>query len=124
MPQRDLRQYLYDITHASDLVRQFTDGRTLDDYVADPMLRSAVERQFEIIGEALNQACRLDPTLAERISYSQQIIAFRHRLIHGYSGVADNVVWGIVEGYLPTLKREVAGLLGGAESSSSEVGGC
>ncbi|MCL4541196.1 MAG: DUF86 domain-containing protein [Chloroflexi bacterium] len=81
MPPRDLRKYLYDISQAGNLIQQFTDGQTLEGYTASPMLRSAVERQFEIIGEALNQACRLDPTLAHRISYSQQIIAFRLRII-------------------------------------------
>jgi uncharacterized protein with HEPN domain len=111
MKRRDVRQYLYDIDQACRLLRQFTDGRTLSDYTADPMLRSAVERQFEISGEALNQVCRVDPTLASRISHSRQIIAFRNRLIHGYASVADDVVWGVVEGYLPTLEREVADLL-------------
>ena len=69
-------------------------------------------RQFEIIGEALSQACRVDPRLPDRVSHCRQIIAFRNRLIHGYATVADEVVWDIVEGYLPTLVREVTGLLG------------
>lgn len=111
MPPRDLRQYLYDIDQACKLVRRFTDSRTLSDYTADSMLRAAVEREFEIIGEALNQASRIDPTIVARISYSRQIIAFRNRLIHGYAGMAEDVVWGVVEGYLPSLEREVADLL-------------
>lgn len=92
-------------------LEQFTGGKDLAAYLADPMLRSAVERQFEIIGEALNQGLRLDPTLSERISYSGRIIAFRNRLIHGYAFVADEVVWGIIETHLPTLHREVTALI-------------
>ena len=61
------------------------------------MLRSAVERQFEIIGEALAQLLRLDPSLRSRKSDAGRIIAFRNRLIHGYASVADDVVWGFLK---------------------------
>ncbi|MCL4545126.1 MAG: DUF86 domain-containing protein [Chloroflexi bacterium] len=115
MTQRDLRLYVYDIARAASLIRQFTDGKSLADYRADVLLRSAVERQFEIIGEALNQACGIDEGLATRISHSRQIIAFRNRLIHGYASVADEVVWDIVNEYLPTLQQDVTSLLRGSE---------
>jgi uncharacterized protein with HEPN domain len=75
------------------------------------MLRSAVERQFEIIGEALAQLLRLDPNLSSRISDAGRIIAFRNRLIRRYSSVADDVVWGILEANLPSLREEVAALM-------------
>ncbi|BCR04325.1 antitoxin [Desulfuromonas versatilis] len=107
----EILKYLYDIDHACELLAQFTSGKGLEDYQADPMLRSAVERQFEIVGEALNQALRREPTLADQISHSGRIVAFRNRLIHGYATVADEMVWGIVESYLPVLKQEVAVLL-------------
>jgi uncharacterized protein with HEPN domain len=72
---------------------------------------NAVERQFEIIGEALAQLLRLDPSLCSRITDSGRIVAFRNRLIHGYSSVADDVVWGILEANLPSLREEVATLM-------------
>ena len=75
------------------------------------MLRSAVERQFEIIRGALAQLLRLDPSLRSRISDAGRIVAFRNRLIHGYSSVADDVVWGILEANLPSLREEVAALM-------------
>ena len=65
--QRDARKYLHDIAHAADLVLSFTAGKALADYQADAMLRSAVERQLGIIGEALVQLAHLDEPLAARI---------------------------------------------------------
>jgi len=110
MLSREARKYLYDISGAADHIAQFTAGRTYEEYRADPMLRSAVERQFEIIGEALNQLLRREPDLGEKISDASLIIAFRNRLIHGYATVSDEVVWGVVEGYLPVLSGEVRDL--------------
>ena len=109
--RREAKKYLYDIRQAADLVAGFTAGKTLGDYERDAMLRSAVERQFEIIGEALAQLARLDEALASRISEYRRIIAFRNILIHGYAGVDYRIVWDIVESKLPTLRRKVAGLL-------------
>ena len=111
MKQLDIRKYIFDINEACELLLQFTAGKTFSDYSTDPMLRSAVERQFEIIGEALVQAFRLDPSLSSRISNAGRIIAFRNRLIHGYSSIADEIVWGILQANLPTLKKELASLM-------------
>jgi len=111
MKQLDIRKYLFDITEACELLVQFTAGKSFPDYAVDPMLRSAVERQFEVIGEALGQALRLDPSLSSRINNTGRIIAFRNRLIHGYASIANEVVWGILESNLPALQKEVAALL-------------
>ena len=75
------------------------------------MLRSAVERQFEIIGEALNQLSRIDPSTANGIPDLSRIIAFRNILIHGYATVDDRLVWGALESNLPTLKCIISDLL-------------
>ena len=107
----EVRKYLFDIQQACDLLAQFTAAKTFDDYKADAMLRSAIERQFEIVGEALRQALRRAPELATHITDHQRIIAFRNRLIHGYAGVADEVVWGVLETGLPKLRAEVDALL-------------
>jgi uncharacterized protein with HEPN domain len=109
--QREARKYLFDIQQAADLVIQFTAGRSFDDYLADPMLRAAVEREFEIVGEALAQLARLDAALASRISEYRGVIAFRNVLIHGYASVNDRLVWGVVETKLAILRREVHDLL-------------
>ena len=60
-----------------------TAGRNFAEFDTDPMLRSAVERQFEIIGEALGTLARVDATIAARIPVLRDIVAFRNILIHG-----------------------------------------
>ena len=107
----EAHKYLYDIQRAADLVREFTGGKTFADYEADAMLRSAVERQFEIIGEAMTQLARTDEPVADRISQYQRIIAFRNVLIHGYADVDDRLVWGVIRANLPDLVRDVDALL-------------
>ena len=75
------------------------------------MMRGAVERQFEIIGEALARLIRLDELLAARITEYRRIVAFRNILIHGYADVDDRVVWDVIETKLPVLRRELESLL-------------
>jgi len=114
----EVRKYLFDIQEAGELLAQFTEGKSLDDYVADPLLRSAVERQFEVIGEALRQMLNLNPDLSSFISCHQRIIAFRNRLIHGYADIAHDVVWGVLEANLPKLRQEIKELLTSRENES------
>lgn len=75
------------------------------------MAQAAVERKFEIIGEALNQVGRLDAGLAARIPDLPQIVAFRNQLIHGYATVKAETVWNITQDSLPTLIAAVQRLL-------------
>jgi uncharacterized protein with HEPN domain len=110
--QREARKYLYDMQQAAALIAEFTDGRDFHSYVADRMLRAAVEREFTIIGEALGRLAKLDPVLVARVSECHRIIAFRNVLVHGYASVNDRLVWGVVETSLPVLRQEVEQLLG------------
>lgn len=80
-------------------------------YLADRMLRSAVERQFEIIGEALRQLQKVAPDLAREIPELNQAIALRNILIHGYTTIDDRTVWRTVHESLPALRARLAGLL-------------
>lgn len=106
----EARKYLFDIERAAGLVAQFTTGKEFVDYEQDDMLRSAVERQFEVIGEALAQLYKLDSAIASRISGYRRIIAFRNILIHGYAEVDSRLVWDVIETSLVTLRREIAEL--------------
>lgn len=109
--QLEVRKYLYDIQHAADLLVEFTADKKFADYERDAMLRAAVERKFEVIGEALAQLAKLDQRLASRLGDYRRIIAFRNILIHGYAEVDDRLVWDIVESRLPTLRLEIKTLL-------------
>jgi len=109
---RDLRVYLYDIAEACALVGDFTRGKSADDYARDPLIRAGVERELEIVGEALSQALRFHAAaLSDQIPEAPRIIAFRNRLAHGYASVVDDVVWAIVEADVPVLGRRVDDLL-------------
>ncbi len=92
----EIKKYLYDIQYAIGLLREFTGDKMFADYERDTMMRSAVERQFEIIGEAMAQLAKLDSALASRISKYQRIIAFRNVLIHGYADVDNRLVWDVI----------------------------
>ena len=109
--QRDLRAYLWDVNQAAHDIQVFTHGKQLSDYQNDTMLRAAVERRFEVIGEALAQALRAYPEVAKRITDHQKIIAFRNQLIHGYATVRDALVWDIVQTDLPVLRQQATDLL-------------
>ena len=75
------------------------------------MIRSAVERQFAIIGEAINQMSRVDPEITASITKCQHIVAFRNILVHRYAQVDDRAVWGILTTQLPVLFADVQELL-------------
>lgn len=105
--------YLHDIRQAAERIAGFIQGKSFGDYTGDILLRSAVERQLEIAGEALSQLAKSDSAIAGRISEHWRVIALRNILIHGYAKVDDRVIWSIVERKLPTLRREVTELLRG-----------
>ena len=97
----------------------FLADRSFDDYSADPLLRSGVERQLTIVGEALNRLMKTEATIASTITDARQIIAFRNILVHGYDVVRHEVVWGILENDLSILIREVDTLLERGDSEQN-----
>jgi uncharacterized protein with HEPN domain len=112
-------KHLYDMQQACRLLTDFIAGKTFDDYSNDALLRSAVERQLTIVGEALNRLMKIEPTAASAITDARQIIAFRNILVHGYDVVRGEVVWGILETDLPTLTRDVDTLLEQGQSEQT-----
>ena len=111
MPRRELKLYLWDIRGAGEDILRFTNNKELADYEQDAMLCAAVERKFEIIGEALSQAEKLYPQLRGLVADSAQIISFRNRVIHGYSSLDNRLVWSIIQVYLQPLLNQVEALL-------------
>jgi uncharacterized protein with HEPN domain len=104
-------KFLQDVRQACGMLDDFTRGKSFADYTTDALLRSAVERQFITIGEALSQAEKSDPGLQQSLTAFRQIVGFRNILVHGYAVVQPATVWGIVENDLPTLTQEVNALL-------------
>ena len=84
---RDPRAYLWDAREAAKSILIFTQDLDAAGYSASDLIRAAVERKFEVIGESLNQLAKQDSALAERIPDLAQIVAFRNQLIHGYATV-------------------------------------
>lgn len=111
--RRDPRTYLWDALRATELLAEFSSGKSFTDYLADAMLRSAVERQFEILGEALNNLSKVDPPLAALIPDLPRIVAFRNILIHGYASVDDALVWQVLTEKRPQLEEHLRQLLAG-----------
>lgn len=109
--RRDPRALLWDIARAAEAIEQFTSGVDLAEYTASPLVHSAVERKFEIIGEALGQLRKAAPDLAARVPEAAQIVAFRNLLIHGYAVVEHARVWRTVHESLPALRQAVEGML-------------
>jgi uncharacterized protein with HEPN domain len=102
---------LEDIRDAAAYIGELAQGRTLEDYDRDRMLRQAVERNFEIIGEAVSRLSRLDPDTAARIGSHRQIVDFRNVLIHGYDLIDHRIVWSTIAEKIPVLLAEVELLL-------------
>ena len=110
MPPK-IPKYLDDIRDAAQFVVDLVHGRTLDDYRRDRVLRQTIERNFEIIGEAMNRIAKLDPSTAARIGNYPRIIAFRNVLTHGYDMIEDDRVWSVIQKELPALRDQVEVLL-------------
>lgn len=110
--ERDGRAFLDDVRLAAEAIESFTEGKTLDDHLASALMRSAVERQFEIVGEALNQLGKVDPALADRFPQRRRLIDFRNILAHGYTKVDDGIVWQAVQLNIPQIHRTAVELLG------------
>lgn len=110
--RREPKAYLWDAREAIDAIAAFTGGKTQVEFRQDVMLRSAVERQFEIVGEALNQLARRDQALADQIPGLPEIVGFRNILIHGYAIVDTDMVWRAIHESLPPLREAVDRLLG------------
>lgn len=105
------KKYLYDIGQAAKLAAEFIAGKTYLDYCTDAMLRSAVERQLAIAGEALVQLARTDLPTASRFTDCKRIIAFRNVLIHGYTEIDDSIVWDVLQQRLAVFREEADALL-------------
>ena len=109
--RRDPRVLLADVEQAGADIARFTAGMDLEAYIADVRTQAAVERKFEIVGEALNRLQGSHPEHAARIPDLRRIIGFRNLLAHGYDRVVPENVWDYAANNLPDLRRTVQALL-------------
>jgi uncharacterized protein with HEPN domain len=107
----EVKTWLYDIQTAILEIESFFVDRPKEfvNYQADVRTKRAVERNVEIIGEAMSRILKRDLTIF--ITNSRKLVDVRNRIIHGYDSVSDDVVWGIVIKHIPILKVEVEKLL-------------
>jgi len=102
----EVKVYLSDIQVSCEAIQTYVRGETLDNYLQNRFLRSAVERELGIIGEAVNQALKLEPNLEQVLSDAKSIVGFRNLLIHNYARLIHSQVWEIVQVYVPKLLEE------------------
>ncbi|MCY4475635.1 MAG: DUF86 domain-containing protein [Chloroflexi bacterium] len=107
----EIRNHLCDIRAAAKFILDSTAETTFEQYEEDQLLRSAVERQFEIIGEATRRLANDDQSTVEKITGYQTIIGLRNRIAHEYDNIANQTLWNIIQNNLPTLLNEVTTLL-------------
>lgn len=106
----DRRKYLFDILQSIEAIDVHLSGiDTFDKYSANITVQRAVERELEIIGEAMNRLTEAQPDMP--ISDTRKIIATRNRIIHGYDSVDNSIVWNVVRKNIPVLRKEIFDLL-------------
>ena len=113
--RRDVLGLLEDIREAAGYIADDTAGLTFEVFERDRRSRQLVERNFEIVGEAMRRLHGRDPAIAGRITAYRKIIDFRNALIHGYDVIDYPAVWWVVQEWLPVLRTEVERLLDEAD---------
>lgn len=111
MKRRDVRAFLWDIEKTCRIFDELLAGKTFGHYVAEAGLRMAIERGFEMIGEALRNVLEQQPALADRFTNPARVISFRNRVAHEYWRMMPDVVWSTLHDDLPILRGEVNALL-------------
>jgi uncharacterized protein with HEPN domain len=108
--KHEIKKYLFDVKTSIDSIYEYLEGKKdFTEYQKNKLLRRGIERELEIIGEAMNQVLKKYPDI--NIESARKIVDTRNWVIHGYDRVDDIIIWGIVINYLPKLKIEIEALL-------------
>jgi len=112
MDERVLK-WVYDIDFALDEIESYFQGKEKNffEYRKNTMLKRAIERDLEIIGEAINLILKRDPSYENSISDAKAIVGLRNQVIHAYDSISDENIWSILINHIPKLKKEVTKLL-------------
>ena len=109
----EIKTWLFDVLQSIAEIESYFEGKPkrYDEYIVDIKTKRAVERDIEIIGEAVNRILKKDKDF--KIENAQRIIGARNRIAHGYDEISDDLLWSIVINHLPKLKSEIAILIEG-----------
>ena len=107
----EIKTWLYDILQSIDEINSYyiDKPKLFEEYITDIKTKRAIERDLEIIGEAVNRILKKDSNF--QLNNAKQIISTRNRIIHGYDMVSDDLIWSIVINHIPKLEKEVKNLL-------------
>jgi uncharacterized protein with HEPN domain len=110
MNEKQLK-FLYDVKIAIEEIDSFfeTEPRHFDNYKRNSLLKRAIERNLEIIGEAIHRILKEEPSFP--IENAKRIISLRNQIIHGYDSISDENIWGIITIHLPRLKSEIDSMI-------------
>jgi uncharacterized protein with HEPN domain len=108
--RHDPHKLAEDVLRCIEEVETFCRGKTFHDFREDRGLQLIVERELEIIGEALARLHREHPVLADQIPDVRKIIGLRNVLAHGYDILEHEILWDIVINKIPLLKRDIQGM--------------
>lgn len=110
MGRKSVKKYLYDVQQSVDSIFEYLgEKRDFFEYERNKLLRRAVERELEIIGEAVKHLLELDDNIC--IDNARRIVDLRNFVIHGYDKVDNVIIWGILSKDLPKLKQQVDALM-------------
>lgn len=111
--QYEVKKYLKDIYNALSELEEFTKGKKFTDFVKDRGLQLIVERELEIVGEALNKIRKIEGEIEKSIPDIPKIIALRNVIIHGYASIDYEILWDIVENKVASFKQSISAMLWG-----------
>ena len=109
--EREIKTWLFDILQSIEEIESYYNNKPkrFEDYLTDKKTQRAVERNLEIIGEAVNRILKVDPNF--QIENAHQIVGVRNRIIHGYNSISHELVWSIVINHIPNLHAEISNLI-------------
>ena len=106
-------KWLFDIKISLDEIDTFfkNEEKVFIRYKENLMLKRAIERNLEIIGEAVNRILKRDPSFIDKINNAKAIISLRNQVIHSYDNISDENIWSILINHLPKLKSDIENLI-------------
>lgn len=109
--QLEIKKYLFDIKQSIEEIETYLKDKTYEDFVQGSIIQSAVERKFEIIGEALNRIKKINESVLDNITDAYKIIGLRNIIIHGYDILDSKIIWDAIQFNTPRLKKEIENLI-------------